>query len=95
MTKHLRRVARLGVLTFAGVVSMLPTAAAALPTHEQLLYYLDANGGYIGERLTTCDGGNYLTGSTSSNVTVVYREPCDPPEEPKDCYIISGLVWCF
>ena len=86
--------AKLGVLAFASAASLLPTAAAALPTHERLVFYLDGNGQYIGELLTTCNGRRYYSGSTSSNIQVVYEEPCEPPTGNPGCGYINGLWYC-
>jgi hypothetical protein len=92
MSKRLKFAAKLAVLSFAAAVSLLPTAAAALPTHERLINYLDANGAVIGDLLTTCDGQRYYTGQRSAITEVVYETPCNPePPPPGGCL---NWPWC-
>jgi len=64
--------AALAIATVAGI-SSTATAGAA---YEREYTYYDANGGYIGTKLYTCDGGVYRSGQTSSNYDVLLV-PCE------------------
>lgn len=91
MINKLKFLAKVGVMSFAAAISVLPSAAAALPTHERLIEYLDANGDPIGELLTTCDGQRYYTGARSSSTRVVYEWACQQEGTPNPCL---KWPWC-